>query len=141
MLGDAQMHQFAFGASQSIADLAQRIGVGQLAEHHGHELGPAGEPLGGSFRQMLLDQRGEFRSREMLQKLIEQAGSLYHNNALLEAGDGTDMRVRSLHYVDRKAHLSAMRQQEEANRADVAYVVPSRHATHTLYPSTLPNSA
>jgi hypothetical protein len=70
------MHQFAFTASQAVADLAERIGVGQLAERHGHELGPAGEPLGGAFGQVFLDQRGKLRSGEMLQKLIEQAGSL-----------------------------------------------------------------
>src|ERR1700739_998369 len=58
--------------------------MGQLAERHGHELGPAGEPLGGAFGQMFLDQRRKFCPGEMLQKLIEQAGSLYHENALLQ---------------------------------------------------------
>ena len=52
----AEMHQFAFAASQPVADLAQRIGVGQLAERHGHELSPAGEALGGAFGLVLLDQ-------------------------------------------------------------------------------------
>jgi hypothetical protein len=72
------MHQFAFTAGQSVADLAQRISMGQLAERHSHELGPAGESFGSAFGQVLLDQRSEFRSGKMLQKLIEQAGSLYH---------------------------------------------------------------
>jgi len=70
------MHQFAFAARQPVADLAQRIGVGQLAERHGDELSPAGEALGGAFGLVLLDQGGELRSGEMLQKLIEQTGSL-----------------------------------------------------------------
>src|SRR5450759_1840888 len=56
---------------------------------------------------VLLDQRGELRSGEMLQKLIEQTGSLYHNSALLEASDGTDIGVRFTHYVDRRAHPTA----------------------------------
>jgi hypothetical protein len=43
------MHQFAFTASQAVADLAQRVGMGQLAERHGHELSPAGEAFGGAF--------------------------------------------------------------------------------------------
>jgi hypothetical protein len=50
--------------------------VGQLAERHGHELSPAAETLGGAFGLVLLDQRGELRPGEMLQKLIEQTGSL-----------------------------------------------------------------
>jgi hypothetical protein len=85
--------------------------VGQLAERHGHQLSPAGETLGGVFRKVLLDQRGELRSGEMLQKLIEQAGTLYDNNALLEASDQTDLSVRSTHYVDRRAHLTANSQE------------------------------
>jgi hypothetical protein len=77
-VGDAKMHQFAFTASQPVADLPQRISMGQLAERHGHELRPAGESFGGAFGQVFLDQRGELQSGKMLQKLIEQAGSLYH---------------------------------------------------------------
>jgi len=59
--------------------------MGQLAERHGRELRPAGETLGGAFGLVLVDRRGELRPGKMLQKLIEQAGSLYHDNALLEA--------------------------------------------------------
>jgi hypothetical protein len=52
--------------------------MGQLAERHGRELRPAGETLGGAFGLVLVDQRGELRPGKMLQKLIEQAGSLQH---------------------------------------------------------------
>jgi hypothetical protein len=57
-----------------------------LTERHGHELGPAGEAFGVAFGLMLFDQGGEFRSGKMIQQLIEQAGNLYHRNALLECG-------------------------------------------------------
>jgi hypothetical protein len=70
------MHQFAFTASQAVADLAQRIRVGQLTEFHRHELCPAGEAFGVALGLMLVNQRSKFRSGKMLQKLIEQAGSL-----------------------------------------------------------------
>jgi hypothetical protein len=60
------MHQFAFTASQPVADLPQRISMGQLAKRHGHELRPAEKSLGGAFRQVLLDQRGKLRSGKML---------------------------------------------------------------------------
>jgi len=55
-----------------------------LTEHHGHELRPAGEAFCVPFGLTLLDQRGEFGSGEMLQKLIEQTGNQYQGNALLE---------------------------------------------------------
>ena len=44
--------------------------ISLLAKRHGHELRPTGEPFGGVFVVVLLDQTAEFRSREMLQKLI-----------------------------------------------------------------------
>jgi hypothetical protein len=50
--------------------------VGQLTEFHRHELCPAGEAFGVSLGLVLFDQRSRFRSGKMLQKLIEQAGSL-----------------------------------------------------------------
>jgi hypothetical protein len=61
------MHQFALAASQAVADLAQRIGVGQLAEQHGHELGPAGEALGVAFGLVIPDQQSERRDGKMIQ--------------------------------------------------------------------------
>jgi hypothetical protein len=55
----------------------------QLAEHHGDELGPATKPLGGAFGFMLLHQSRELQAGKVMQQLIEQAGDLYHDGALL----------------------------------------------------------
>src|ERR1035438_2495717 len=75
--GNAEMYQLAQTAGQPVADLAQRIGMAQLAEQHGHELGPAIETLGRPLGSMLFDQAGTLQTRQMLQKLIEQACALY----------------------------------------------------------------
>jgi len=48
-----------------------------LAKEHGDELGPAGEALSGAFGVMLLHELGELGTREMLEQLIKEAGSLY----------------------------------------------------------------
>src|ERR1035438_10426308 len=76
--GNAEMYQLAQTAGQPIADLAQRIGMAQLAEEHGHELGPAVETLGSALGLMLFDQAGEFQARKMMKQLIEQTRDLYH---------------------------------------------------------------
>ena len=55
-LADTQMHQLAQTAAQAVADLAQGIGMAQLAEQHGDELGPAIKPLGGALGLVLLHQ-------------------------------------------------------------------------------------
>jgi hypothetical protein len=55
----------------------------QLAEHHGDELGPATKPLGGALGFMLLHQSRELQAGKVMQQLIEQAGDLYHDGALL----------------------------------------------------------
>src|ERR1019366_8347751 len=81
--GDAQMHQLAQTAGQAVADLAQGIGMAQLAEQHGDELGPAIEPLGGPLGFVLLDQTRELQAGKVMQQLIEQACDLYHGGALL----------------------------------------------------------
>ena len=74
---DAEMDQAAQTTRQPIADLAQGIGASELAKEHGDELRPAGKSLGSAFGAVLLDKSGEFGTRKMLEKLIEQAGSLY----------------------------------------------------------------
>jgi hypothetical protein len=61
------MHQFALAAGQAVADFAQRIGVGQLTEQHGHELCPAGEAFGIALGLVLLDQQSERRDGKMIQ--------------------------------------------------------------------------
>ena len=79
---DAQVGELAQAAGQAVADLAQGVGLSQLAEQHGHELSPAGEPLRTALGAVSLDQCRELRSREVLQQLTEQARSLYHRRAL-----------------------------------------------------------
>src|SRR3954469_153824 len=57
--------------------------MSQLAEQHRDQLCPATEALGSSFRIVLLHQRREFKARQVLKQLIEQAHCLYHRSALL----------------------------------------------------------
>ena len=45
-LTDAEMHQFAQATAQAIANLASRIGMGELAEQHRDQLCPAAKTLG-----------------------------------------------------------------------------------------------
>ena len=52
------------------------------AEQHRRELGPAGEALGVAFAVVFLDQAGELVSGDLLEKLTEKAGRLYHECAL-----------------------------------------------------------
>ena len=87
-LVDAQMRQFPHTAAQAVADLAQGIGVPQVAEQHGDELRPAGKALGGTLGGVLLDEGGKLRPRKVLEQLIEQARDLYDWIALLWAACG-----------------------------------------------------
>ncbi len=82
-LGDSQMHQAAQAASQTVADLAQRVRAPELAKQHGYELRPAGKAFGGTLGIVLLDECGELGAWEMLEQLIEQARNLYDCLALL----------------------------------------------------------
>ncbi|HEY8669634.1 MAG TPA: hypothetical protein VIL63_02240, partial [Terriglobales bacterium] len=56
---DAEVNQFAQTTGKPVADLAQRVGVSELAKQHRHQLSPATEPLGSSFRTVFLHQRRE----------------------------------------------------------------------------------
>jgi hypothetical protein len=64
-------------AGQAVANLAQGIGASELAKKHGYELRPAAKSLGGAFGTVFLNQGGELGTGEMLEQLIEKAGSLY----------------------------------------------------------------
>jgi hypothetical protein len=77
------MDQFAEATTQTVANFAQGIGAGELAEQHGHELGPARKALGVTFGLVLSHERFKLAARGMLERLIEQAGGLYHGDALL----------------------------------------------------------
>src|SRR4051812_41892349 len=87
---DPEMNQFAQAATQTIADLTQRVGMGELAEQHRHQLRPATEAFGAPFGLVLLDQRSELGARKMLEQLIEQTGCLYDWSALLFPDSGQD---------------------------------------------------
>ena len=82
------MHQFAQATAQAVADLAQRIGMAELAEQHRDELRPAGKALGVTLSVVLLYQRGELGPGKMLEQLIEEARDLYDWIALLWAAFG-----------------------------------------------------
>ena len=77
------MNQAAQTAGQPVADLAQGVGVGQLAEQHRNQLCPAAKAFGAPFGVVFLDQRSELSSGKMLEQLIEQTGYLYDWSALL----------------------------------------------------------
>ncbi len=100
-LGDAQMNQFAQATAQAVANLAQRIGVGELAEQHRDQLRPAAKAFGAPFRIVFFDQCCELRPGKMLEQLIEQTRDLYDGFALpagcvwRSSGQGT-IRQRSL---------------------------------------------
>jgi hypothetical protein len=100
-LGDAQMNQLAQATAQAVANLAQRIGMGELAEQHRDQLRPAAKTLGAPFRIVFFDQRSELGPGKMLEQLIEQTRDLYDGFAFLvggvwrSSGQGT-IRQRSL---------------------------------------------
>jgi len=56
--------------------------MGQLAEEHGRQLGPAGEALGVALALMLFNQASEIVPGNLLEKLTEEAGRTYHGIAL-----------------------------------------------------------
>jgi hypothetical protein len=77
------MHQHAQATRQTVADLAQGVGTGQLAEQHRDQLRWATEPLRRPLGVVLLHQCRKFQLRKMLQKLTKQTHCLYHRFALL----------------------------------------------------------
>jgi hypothetical protein len=66
-LGDAEMNQFAQATAQAVADLAQRIGVGELTKEHRNELRPTGETLGGTLGGVFLGECGELGTGKVLE--------------------------------------------------------------------------
>ena len=71
-LADAEMNQFAQATAQAVADLAQRIGMGELAEQHRDQLRPAAKAFGAPFRVVFLDQGSELGPGKKLEQLIEE---------------------------------------------------------------------
>jgi hypothetical protein len=72
----------AEATGQAIADRTQGIGVSHLAKQHRRQLRPTGKTLGMAFPLVLFDQTGKFVPGDLLEKLTEKAGRLYHESAL-----------------------------------------------------------
>jgi hypothetical protein len=82
------MHQLAEATAQAVANLAQGIGMGELAEQHRDQLGTAAKAFGASLRVVFLDQRRKLGSRKMLEQLIEETRDLYDGSAFLVGAFG-----------------------------------------------------
>jgi hypothetical protein len=65
------MNQFAQTTAQAIANLAQRIGMRELAEQHRHQLRPTAKTFGAPLRFVFFHQRPKLGSWKMLEQLIE----------------------------------------------------------------------
>jgi hypothetical protein len=86
--------------------------MGQLAEQHRDQLGPAAKAFGVPLRVVFLDQRRELGPREMLEQLIEETRDLYDGSAFLVGAFGEAPAKESLanvHY--RRAFLLLTRKQ------------------------------
>ena len=80
---EAQMPQTAERTGHAAVYLAQGVGRGELAEHHGHELVPAGQALGPVFGAVFLDGLVEAVSGDEGKQLRKEAGGTYHCVVLL----------------------------------------------------------
>ena len=76
---NAHVDELADAAGQTVTDLAQGIGVSQVAEQHRHELRPASEALGAFLGVVLPHQLLELPPRYLLQKLTEETRVTYHD--------------------------------------------------------------
>src|SRR5437588_1697066 len=77
------MLQLAFTGSQSVGDLAQRVSLAQLAEHHRHALAPTAETAAMPFGVMLLDGIHEGGLGNQAQHLREDAAYFIQRGTLL----------------------------------------------------------
>jgi hypothetical protein len=76
------MIKFAFTTGQAVTDFAQRLGLCQLAEHHGHELTPAAEALGSFFRATFFDSPRELVPGYQQKRLAKEARVSYYLSSL-----------------------------------------------------------
>jgi len=84
------MPQLAFAGQQTIADLAQRFRISQLAEQHGDHLAPTGKTTGVPLGLMRFHRSLENRLREQLENLVKNAAYSIHVGSLLVFGIGLD---------------------------------------------------
>jgi len=79
---------------EAVADLAEGLGLGEVAKRHGNELIPAGEAFGGKVAIVLGDQGIKFLSREERKYLTEDGRGSNHGNDLLFV-DGQDISAKN----------------------------------------------
>ena len=84
----SQVTELATGDSQTIADLSQALGLGELTEEHGDILVPRGETLGVSFCPTFIDQPQKRDPGHDLKNLAEQTcGKLHGRDSFEVFGD------------------------------------------------------
>jgi hypothetical protein len=71
------MLQLSLARGQTLADFTKGMGSRQLAEHHGHELGPAAKTASVPLRFMVGDKVFKLRPGKQFQKLTKNAGESY----------------------------------------------------------------
>ena len=76
------MIEFAFATGQTVADFAQRLGLCQLAEHHGHQLTPAAEALGRFLRAAFFHSPRVLMPVDQQKHLAKKARVSYHLSSL-----------------------------------------------------------
>jgi hypothetical protein len=80
--------------------------MGELAEQHRYQLGPAAKAFGAPFRVVFLDQHPKLAPRKMLEQLIEETRDLYDGSAFLVGAFGevpANEQFANVHY--RRAFL------------------------------------
>lgn len=75
----AELLELTLAAAESGVDLAQALGLGKLAEEHGHEVVPAGNALGPAFAAGLADESGEAIPFDEGKKLAEKDSRWLHS--------------------------------------------------------------
>ena len=82
------MAELAAGDSQTVADFAQTLGLGQLAKEHGDILVPAGKAFGVTFCTTSMKEQGKRVPRHDLEDLAEQTcGKLHSRDSFEVFGD------------------------------------------------------
>ena len=84
----SQVTELAAGDGQSVADLSQALGLGELTEEHGDILVPGGEALGMAFCPALMDEAQKGGTGDDLENLAEQTcGKLHDRDSFDVFGD------------------------------------------------------
>src|SRR5262245_11324651 len=73
-----QMREFPFATRKPVANLTQRVGTPQLAEHHRDKLIPAAKTTGMALGFSFPNQPLKFASRKKLENLTEHATESIH---------------------------------------------------------------